>query len=166
MKTSLSLLAIFALLLSSGPGPVRAESPLAPQASILYVTPTGAGNCSGWGADACGLQKALNDAVPDDEIWVMMGTYKPTVDGIRDISFGLKTGVAVYGGFDGTETLREARNPAKNFTILSGDIGTAGDSSDNSYHVVTASGVGPTAVLDGFTITAGHSGGAQSAERL
>ncbi|MHC4501583.1 MAG: right-handed parallel beta-helix repeat-containing protein, partial [Planctomycetota bacterium] len=44
-------------------------------------------------------------------------------------------------------------------TILSGDIHTPGDSNDNSYHVVTGSGTGATAVLDGFTITAGNAAG-------
>ena len=41
-------------------------------------------------------------------------------------------------------------------TILSGDIGTVDDNSDNSYHVVTGSDTDITALLDGFTITAGN----------
>jgi predicted outer membrane repeat protein len=47
-------------------------------------------------------------------------------------------------------------------TILSGDIGTPGDSADNSYHVVTSNS-GST-ILDGFTTTAGNadSSGANS----
>ena len=48
----------------------------------------------------------------------------------------LAEGVEVYGGFAGTETLLSERNPAANITILSGDIGTLGDPSDNCYHVV------------------------------
>jgi len=47
-----------------------------------------------------------------------------------------------------------------NVAILSGDIGTGGDSSDNSDHVVVAStGIDSTAVLDGFTVRDGSAVG-------
>jgi len=49
--------------------------------------------------------------------------------------------------------------PETNLTILSGDIGTQGDNSDNSYHVVIASGIDNTAILDGFTISDGNANG-------
>jgi hypothetical protein len=49
------------------------------------------------------------------------GTYKHTATADRTISFALKNGVGVYGGFAGTETMRSQRNPATNVTILSGD---------------------------------------------
>jgi len=105
------------------------------------------------------LQAALTGSAFGDEIWAAAGTYKPTAGTDRTATFQLIEGVAVYGGFAGVETARDQRNPATNVTILSGDIGAAGNS-DNSYHVVT----GVTgATLDGFTITAGtadaHGGG-------
>ena len=71
----------------------------------------------------------------------------------RTISFVMKQGVAIYGGFAGTETTRDQRNWGTNQTILSGDIGAPGNSSDNSYNVVV--GVSG-ATLDGFTITGGN----------
>ncbi len=58
-------------------------------------------------------------------------------------------------GSNGTETALGQRDPVANVTILSGEIGAAG-TSDNSYHVVIGSGTNDTAVLDGFTITAGN----------
>jgi hypothetical protein len=103
------------------------------------------------------LQTALTTAISGNEIWVKAGRYKPTTGTDRSATFQPIDGVAVYGGFAGTETAREQRNPAANLTTLSGDIGTPGDNSDNSYHVVTgATGV----TLDGFTIKAGNANSA------
>ena len=89
------------------------------------------------------------------EIWIADGTYKPTTGTDRTATFALKSGVAIYGGFAGTENSSEQRNWLTNVTILSGDIGVQGNNSDNSFHVVTGSGVDGTAVLDGFTISGG-----------
>ena len=83
------------------------------------------------------------------------GIYKPTRSTDRTVSFALEDGVSIYGGFAGTETLLAQRDPAHHITTLSGDIGMLGDASDNSYHVVTSSGLDASAVLDGFTITGG-----------
>jgi hypothetical protein len=118
---------------------------------VFYAKPTGASDCSTW-AKACTLQTALASAGAFDEIWVMMGTHKPTTGADRSATFQLRNRVAVYGGFNGTETARSHRSPALNVTILSGEINAAG-TADNSYHVVT----GVTgATLDGFTITLGN----------
>ncbi len=64
--------------------------------------------------------------------------------------------LAIYGGFNGTETLLGQREFVTSITRLSGDIGMIADASDNSLHVVTAVAVGATAVLDGFEITGGN----------
>ena len=52
-----------------------------------------------------------------------------------------------------------SRDPNIYQTILSGDIGVVDNNSDNSYHVVTGSDTNSTAILDGFTITAGNANG-------
>ena len=122
---------------------------------------SGANNGTSWANAYTSLQTALAAAVATDEIWVAAGTYKPTATADRTISFALKNGVGVYGGFAGTETMRSQANPGANITILSGDIGNTGVDSDNSYHVVTSdSTVTATGILDGFTITAGRADGA------
>jgi len=96
------------------------------------------------------------------EVWVAAGTYTPSANGDRTTSFPLKVGVDIYGGFIGTETDRNQRDPAANLTILSGDLlGNDGEdfanNGENSFHVVTgASG----ALLDGFTIRGGNANGA------
>ena len=111
---------------------------------------------SSWADAYTDLQSALSAASGGDEIWVAAGTYKPTSGADRAVSFTLKNGVAIYGGFAGVETVRDQRDPEANLTVLSGDIGAAGDNSDNSYHVVVGSDTDQSAILDGFTITAGN----------
>jgi hypothetical protein len=108
-----------------------------------------------WSGGLLGEDGALGAASASDEIWVAAGTYTPTTGTDRTATFALKSGVAVYGGFAGTETLRSERDPVANVTILSGEIGAAG-TSDNSYHVVT----GRTgATLDGVTVSGGNANG-------
>lgn len=134
-------------------------------ASVCRVTPTGAAAGSGTWAAPMDMQTALGNPVCD-EIWAKAGTYKPTTGTDRNISFTLDRTVAVYGGFAGSETARDQRNPATHVSILSGDIGTANDNSDNSYHVVYIVGDAATkidndTVLNGFTITDGNASGTE-----
>jgi parallel beta-helix repeat protein len=115
-----------------------------------------------WADAYTDLQTALADpkigGVQPVEIWVAEGTYTP--GGSRADTFALANDVAIYGGFTGSESIRDERSPQDHETVLSGDIGVGGDPSDNSYHVVTAlPGTNGTAVLDGFTITGGNANG-------
>jgi predicted outer membrane repeat protein len=133
---------------------------------IYYVKQdaTGANDGSSWTNAFTDLQSALSVASSGDEIWVAAGSYKPTAGTDRTISFILKNGVAIYGGFAGTETLRTQRNYETNLTILSGDIGVQGDNSDNSYHVLVGSNTNNSASLDGFTVIAGNADGEMSSD--
>ncbi|HHT03498.1 MAG TPA: hypothetical protein GX005_04160, partial [Bacteroidales bacterium] len=126
----------------------------------LYVTTDGVGEGTSW-QDAMSLQKALSTAVISDQIWVAAGIYYPTDDVDRNISFQLKDGIEVYGGFAGNETELALRNWQINRTILSGDIGEKGVDTDNSYNVVTAMGthsspIRSSLVVDGFIIEKGY----------
>ena len=136
------------------------------QAAVLYVdaSATGAGTGASWADAYVSLQDALAAARAGDEVWVADGVYRPDegaaqTEGRRASTFSLKNGVAVYGGFAGGEAAREARDPAANVTVLSGDLGALGVTGDNAFHVVTASGVGATAVLDGFIVRDGAATG-------
>ena len=95
------------------------------------------------------------------EFWIAAGTYRPTADpNDRNAAFVLQNGVALYGGFAGTETLLSERNWVANETYFSGDIQNDGTLSNNSYHVVfSQGGTDNTAVLDGFIVTNGYAGG-------
>jgi parallel beta-helix repeat protein len=135
-----------------------------------YVKIIGAGTQTGlsWAnaAPATALRYVIANAGTTDTVWVQGSTtgavYYPTASIIRDSAFVLANGVAVYGGFAGTETALSQRNISTYVTILSGDIGVAGNNSDNSYHVVVFPGTTSTAILDGFTIEYGNAIGANT----
>ncbi|MDR1582576.1 MAG: right-handed parallel beta-helix repeat-containing protein [Prevotellaceae bacterium] len=132
-----------------------------------------------WETASGDLQAMINTSTAGDQIWVATGAYKPNrkatatgtiTENKRDNAFVLKNGVKIYGGFrnDFNNVISgsvEERDiimvngivQMKHETILSGDIGTPNDSTDNCYHVVL--GVGNmynTTVLDGFTVRDGN----------
>lgn len=103
-------------------------------------------------------------------IWVAKGTYVPQYspedntgfgDSTRDNSFLMIKNVKIYGGFNPAvnDTIMASRDWKNNITILSGDRGIIGDSSDNCYHVVVAAGDIDNSRLDGFTIKHGNANG-------
>ena len=116
----------------------------------------GANNGDTWEDAYVDLQDALAEPLCA-QIWAAAGTYYPGTE--RTDTFTLKTDVEIYGGFDSLDLAWDDRDPVANVTTLSGDIGAPADASDNSYHVVTASGTDSTAVLDGFTIQQGMADG-------
>ncbi|MBV6396483.1 MAG: hypothetical protein HFACDABA_02081 [Anaerolineales bacterium] len=151
----IAVLMVAALATTSPASPARA-------AGRCYVDASASGTNSGysWTNAYTDLQSALADSCT--EIWVAAGSYIPHASD-RSVPFALQNGVAIYGGFVGTETLLSERDPLANVTTLSGDLN--GDDSgftnngENSYHVVVGSGTDSTAVLDGFTIRGGNSAG-------
>ncbi|GAB4021561.1 hypothetical protein GCM10028773_30770 [Spirosoma koreense] len=123
---------------------------------IRYVREGGSGDGSSW-ATASGDLQAMINAEGVQQVWVAQGTYKPTSTTNRNISFSMKNGVGIYGGFAPTGDPGLAQRAPDSFTtVLSGDIGTPGVNTDNSYHVVNnLGGLTSTALLDGFVITSG-----------
>jgi hypothetical protein len=148
------------------------------QIPVCYVdiNAPGANNGTSWTDAYHYLQDALAD--PNAHlIWVAEGTYYPDTNsaepngsGDRIKSFVLKNGVAIYGGFAGFGAPDPNARDVKLYeTILSGDL--AGNDvyvadpcnlptdpcrAENSYHVVCGGNTNRTAILDGFTITAGN----------
>ncbi len=154
-------------LLLTCAAPLLAANPA--WAGTLYVDAnltTGAGDGSSWsnayqGSD--GLRLAIVASVSGDDIYVADGTYFPTSTNSRTASFTLKTGVAIYGGFQGGES-GPAQRPAFGSaeSILDGDLlGNDGSNlfNDNSYHLVTTFGTIDTAILDGFRVENGNANG-------
>lgn len=131
-----------------------------------------------WATAFDDLQDALDIWNPQiySAIWVARGTYipsktyapngipggaygaeNPTVPIVSQswTTFNLPTDVVILGGFRGTESRAEKRNPWSNPTILSGAY--------NSYHVVflgnDVAQTGVTATLDGVTVAHGNANG-------
>ena len=139
--------------------------------SVLFVDDDAAsgGNGLGWGSAYNDLQDALSQAAalkadgdPANDIaqiWIAEGVYKPSAElepgDPRSASFSLVDGVTLYGGFAGTETAAEGRDVAEHVTTLSGDLGVAGDPSDNAYTVVCCDD-DIDASFDGLTISDGN----------
>jgi hypothetical protein len=155
-----------------GDATVCASAGCVPIGAVLFVNAAAApgGHGTSWADALKDLQDALTiaHAFPRavTEIWVVTGTYYPDLNtGDQSMSFTLRNGLTVYGGFIGNETSSTERDPTVNVTILSGDLNgndvfnlspSNNTVNENSYHVVVAQDVDDTAVLDGFTIRSGR----------
>jgi hypothetical protein len=135
--------------------------------TIWYVNAAAApdGNGASWDCAFQDVQLALAAASSGHKIWVAEGTYKPTSGTDRTISFVMKNGVEILGGFPNTgDPDLGDRDWVAHVTTLSGDVG-AGNA--DSYHVIfnnftSGSPLTSTAKLDGFTITGGNANGASA----
>ncbi|SFE88518.1 putative Ig domain-containing protein [Spirosoma endophyticum] len=145
---------------NSGNGLVNITYTTPPQ-PIRYVKQGGTGDGTSW-TNASGDLQAMINADQVQQVWVAGGAYYPGTS--RGSSFSLKSGVAVYGGFNSTNpesstASRSSINPVlgtPSSTTLSGDIGTKGVNTDNSYIILTNNNVASTARLDGFVISGAY----------
>lgn len=144
-----------------------------------YVTQNGAGteNGNSWQNAYAGkrLQHAINEMDSNKgTVWVAQGIYKPHLTD-ASVSFMLKNGVKLYGGFKGDEVVLSQRNLSAYRTIISGDI----DNNDTykvagvtkSYKHIQGTNTSTllklinsdindadaSTLLDGFYITGGYS---------
>jgi len=120
------------------------------------------GDGSSWSQALSSLEDAIALATrPGDVIWVAAGVYTPTATGDETSSFIIPNGVAVYGGFEGTETkLGDREDPANNPSILDGDI--APDDAGDIDHLITIDNVS-NVIVDGFFLVDAYADGAEPA---
>lgn len=162
---------------AQGIGIIANDDAACPSGSIMYVNAAaiGANNGTSWTDAYTNLQNALNSTCPGiTQIWVAKGTYYPDegggfADNDRNAAFIMKNNLAIYGGFGGSEGNLTDRVlnliHTTNKTTLSGDIDKNNTlDNGNSYHVIynkftSGAPLTNTAILDGFTITAGNANG-------
>lgn len=130
-------------------------------AATIYVNSSAVGSNNGtsWNNAYTNLQAALSNAIFGDQIWVATGTYKATTTNDENITFVMKNGVNLYGGFSGVETSINQRNINSNPTTLSGDIGALGDNSDNTNTIMRINNITSGLTIDGFRIISGRGTG-------
>lgn len=158
-----------------------------PPVVFVNAAATGSANGLSWQNAFPTLQAALQFPRIGDiplEIWVAGGVYHPDdgpnqTAGATTSTFRLPAKGGVYGGFAGTETQRNARDPLAHPTILSGDLSQDDLNTDGNFvaesvnaivgtnagRVVTADACVAGDVMDGFLITSadgGSSGGGLS----
>lgn len=135
----------------------------------LYVDSSVAG--SGSGTSWAGAYKTLNEALivanagsaATYHISIARGTYYPTGSQSgtrRDSCYQIRhAGIRLAGGFPSGGG---PRNIATNRTVLSGNIGSGGSGTDNSYHLVVVGTIGAaadTVRIDGLHLTGGFASG-------
>lgn len=125
---------------------------------FVNIAASGTRDGTSWTNAYTELYTALSAVQEGAELWIAKGTYKPTTDSDRTKFFQMKRAIGLFGGFAGNESTLDSRNWKNNATVLSGDIGTQNDISDNSYHVMDARSC-DLAVIDGFSISGGNANG-------
>jgi hypothetical protein len=138
---------------------------------ILYVraSATGLNNGSSWTDAFVDLDDALclSDENPIvDEIWVAAGDYWPHA-AYSSTGYELEHVGQLYGGFAGTETRRDQRDPSRNITRLRGDRPVGDGTFVHAKNVIIVYWMPDTAIIDGFTIRGGNAtiGGSLSGNR-
>jgi hypothetical protein len=151
---------------------------LPPTRRYAKTVASGTADGSTW-ANAGTLQNMIIASRNIDSVWVASGLYKPLADATGEINptdarqkvFYMKSGVKIFGGFGGDETILSARDFKTNKTILSGDIDnndTNGDGNNiaevstniqgnNAYQILIIASCDKTTMVDGFIFTAAKS---------
>ncbi|NQT93685.1 MAG: EamA family transporter, partial [Lentisphaerae bacterium] len=120
---------------------------------VAYVDLNAGGDNSGtnWANAYENLTNALAKTGSGTNLWVAEGTYYPGTNRLN--TFQMKSGVNLYGGFTNGMSLLGDRDWTAYETVLGGDIGVAGDYTDNSAHILNGA---DNSTLDGFTISDGY----------
>ena len=141
-------------------------------ARVLHVDADAPGpvhDGSSWRYAFRSLSAALDTTSEGDTVRVAEGTYTPDPSGLahpREATFDVPASAALIGGYAGWGVeFPDDNDPDLYRTTLSGDLAgndaTSGDTSENTYHVVTATsgGVIFAPSLIGFTIIGGNANG-------
>ncbi len=92
---------------------------------IVYVDANASGiiqDGTSWATAYTSLRLAYMASNDPAQLWVADGTYKVTDASNQAEFIDIKPGRSIYGGFEGTETVLESRDPLVNLTVITGDI--------------------------------------------
>lgn len=138
-------------------------------APTYYVDQAAVGVADGssWDNAFQNLQDVIAVANEGDTVWVAQGIYLPNYD---SIPFSLTQDIQIFGGFDGTETNFEDRDPSIYKTILSGDLNEddvvddfENNRADNAKTILLfGESITNAMIVDGFIISGGHANGDDS----
>ena len=120
-----------------------------PLLSQVYVdlSVVASGSGASWSEAKKTITEGLAVAAEGAEVWVAEGTYAEAIE--------MTSGVSLYGGFDGTETLLSQRDWEANVTTIDARTADAGGPADHVVIMDTITDAG----LDGFTVTGGDADG-------
>ncbi|MDP4267064.1 MAG: right-handed parallel beta-helix repeat-containing protein [Bacteroidota bacterium] len=130
---------------------------LIPARNIVYVKPGGKGNGSSWNDATGSIQSAIDapcGCYKNNEVWVFVGKFYPDTNGLADQTdacLELRNNKKIFGGFIGNETSADQRNTKLHKTIISGNIGSPKDSTDNCRNLISLVNQ-DSILLDGFIL--------------
>ena len=137
------------------------------QASVIYVdkAATGANNGTMWTHAFTTLNKALEHAKINDQIWIAKGVYnvndEDALTGCQAMSIMIRDGITIYGSLKGNESFgfdMNNRDLVNDATVISGDLNANNqfDFSDAGL-LLSYSGISTTAaVIDGVQFRHAH----------
>lgn len=140
-------------------GAYEFQSASVTQSKTYFVnsSATGMNDGSSWDNAYKELKTAIENTC-SDTIKVAMGTYKPAIKN-RDSSFNINRGITILGGYPNTgKPADKLRNTDLYPTILSGDTGIGGDSTDNSYNIMKISCPDTSVHIEGLIFKFGSGG--------
>lgn len=134
--------------------------------NVIYVAPGGTGDGSSWASPMGNIQAAVNAADESTQVWLLGGEYTVTA------AITAKAGVAVFGGFSGTEV--RASDRAKSDLDGNGlvepweftNASVLKPAAANISVVITPASLTKEAIFDGFTFTNSHLAGGQALVQL
>lgn len=132
--------------------------------SQIFVNKYSIGNNDGtsWDDAYTSLHVAIANANAGDEIWVAKGFYTPS-EANRNVAYEITKPLKIYGGFE-DQISKEEKEDGR--TYISGSIGNATDTLDNSFHIFKIADFEGTVVIDGIEFNDAYADGPNEEDKV
>ena len=111
------------------------------------------------------MTDALAAAVGGDTILVTEGIYYPTTDDNENLSFLISADITIIGGLPHSGGLLTQRDPLELKTILSGDVGSQSNNSNQSFNLIKVASTVTNAYLIGFEMKFANANGTSTSKQ-